>query len=207
MATGFSKDRSNIYFWFDSEYTTLELDKACLLQVALVITDSELKRLTTDPGLSMYVRLPPGHEPAAWVKENQADVLKGSAAQGLPVLEVDRRLAQYVDNAIGPPGDSERFRPILAGNSIHSDWILVRRFLPEFVRRMNYRLLDVTGLKLQWDQYWKGDRFDKDTPEQIRRFFPEAQLDATSVRHDAFFDAQASIAELAYYRSRLEMRR
>ncbi len=31
----FSKDRSNVYLWFDSEYTTLELDKACLLQVAL----------------------------------------------------------------------------------------------------------------------------------------------------------------------------
>ncbi len=205
MANG-NKDRSDVYLWFDSEYTTLELDRACLLQVALVITDSKLERLTADPGLTMFVRLPPGHEVAPWVKDNQADVLRGSAAQGLPVTDVDRRLATYVDNAIGAPVEQERFRPILAGNSIHSDWILVRHWLPEFQRRMNYRLLDVTGFKLQWDHHWKGERFDKDTPDLIRRYYPKAELDPAVTRHDAFFDAQSSIAELAYYRSRLNIR-
>ena len=68
------------------------------------------------------------------------------------------------------------------------------------------RLLDVTGFKLQWDHYWKGERFEKDTPELIKRHYPQAQLDPTTTRHDAFFDAQSSIAELAFYRSRLGIR-
>jgi oligoribonuclease (3'-5' exoribonuclease) len=37
----------------------------------------------------------------------------------------------------------------------------------------------------------------------IRRYFPEAVLPDSFSRHDAYYDVQASIAELAFYRRHL----
>ena len=37
------------YLWFDSEFTSLDPDQGRLLQVALLVTDSALNRLTAIP--------------------------------------------------------------------------------------------------------------------------------------------------------------
>jgi oligoribonuclease (3'-5' exoribonuclease) len=105
-------------------------------------------------------------------------------------------------------------RPVLAGNSVHTDWWLARRFLPLFSSRLHYRHLDVTALKLEWQRLHPDVEsgascssieasclsFEKENPEIIRRYFPEAVLSGAGSRHDAYYDVQASIAELAFYR-------
>ena len=194
--------RAPTYLWFDTEYTTLDLDRAELLQVALVVTDEKLERLTDDPGINLYLRIDEETEVAPWVADNLAPLLERCRRSELGPGEVDRALADYVDAAIGPPAPEERKRPVLAGNSIHCDWILVRRHLPLFAARINYRLLDVTALKLEWDHWIQGSRFDKDSIESIRRWRPDLELDEAAARHDAYYDVLASLAELAYYRSR-----
>jgi oligoribonuclease (3'-5' exoribonuclease) len=45
--------------------------------------------------------------------------------------------------------------------------------------------------------------FDKRNPEIIRQYFPDAVLTVLGGRHDAYYDLQASIAELAFYRRHL----
>ena len=37
--------KSTAYVWFDAEFTSLELDQARLLQVAVIITDINLQRI------------------------------------------------------------------------------------------------------------------------------------------------------------------
>jgi oligoribonuclease (3'-5' exoribonuclease) len=88
----------------------------------------------------------------------------------------------------------------MAGNSLHADWWLARRFLPRFSGRLHYRHLDVTALKLQWLHLYPGTEFEKENREIIKRYFPEAALSESGSRHDAYYDVNASIAELAFYR-------
>jgi oligoribonuclease len=96
-------------------------------------------------------------------------------------------------------------RPVLAGNSVHNDWFLMRKFLPGFASRLHYRLLDVSTLKIQWMDAFGGEPFDKESIDQLNQYFPGGGIDATNA-HDALFDIKASIAELAYYRSSLELK-
>ena len=201
-----SDARSCVAMTLPPGYTTLELDKAELLQVALIVTDQHLEPVAEDGGLNLFVKLPPGHTPGPWVLENQPRIVEQSAEVGIPVTEVDRRLVNYVDDLLGSPNPEERYRPVLAGNSIHSDWTLVRRHLPGFARRINYRLLDVSSIKVAW-RYALSDEydFDKNAPEDLRRYFPAAKITERSTRHDAYYDAVASVAELSYYRSRLHV--
>lgn len=207
-ASRLKSDRSNIYLWFDTEFTTLDLERARPLQVALVITDTRLQRLlpATDD-VRLAIRLPSRASVSPWTQRHLKDLLalcRSPAA--VSVEEADRRLAAAVDRVAGRPRRAEGRRPILAGNSIHADWRIAQRWFPRFSARLNYRHLDVTALKLQWlarrDADGKDD-FEKTDAALVRRLFPEAVLGPADARHDAYYDVQASIAELAFYRRKL----
>ena len=194
-----------LYIWFDTEYSTLELEKACLLQVAALITDGALRRvLPQEQDIRLAIRLPEGKELDPWVERNLSNLVKTCrSSESVELSEADERLAAYVDSAAGPPAKREDQRPFLAGNSLHADWWLVHRFLPRFLGRLHYRHLDVTSIKIEWQRLHPGVEFEKENHELICQYFPEAVLPASGSRHDAYYDVQASIAELVFYRRHL----
>lgn len=193
------------YVWFDTEYSSLDMESAWLLQIAALITDTSLRRvLPPEHDLRLTIRLPEGKKLSPWVEQNLPKLVRACRSTGaVDIPEADDRLASYVDAVAGPPVIIEKKRPVLAGNSIHEDRILIRRFLPRFLDRLNYRHLDVTTLKLEWKRLQTDKAFDKGNPEMIRQYFPEAVLPASDNRHDAYYDVQASIAEFAFYRRHL----
>jgi oligoribonuclease (3'-5' exoribonuclease) len=73
------------------------------------------------------------------------------------------------------------------------------------VTRLNYRLLDVSSQKLEWKNFFHGEKFrKKGNPELIQEYYSgESRVEGD--KHDAYFDVQASIAELAFYRTHLRM--
>jgi oligoribonuclease len=191
-----------LYVWFDMEYSDLDLDAARLLQVAAIITDRSLKRvLPQADDVNLTIRLPDDALLSPWVEENLPDLVKACrSAEAVDVEEADRRLARFVDAVAGLPAEQENQRPVLAGNSVHEDWCLARRFLPRFAGRLHYRHLDVTALKLEWERLHPDEKFEKENPGTILQYFPEAVLPGSGRRHDAYYDVHASIAELAFYR-------
>ncbi len=191
--------------WFDTEYTGLELEDAYLLQVAALITDRSLKRvLPAEKDVQLAVHLPPEATVSTWVEENLPELVETCRSSlSVELQEVDRLLADYIDGVVGPPAERENQRPILAGNSVHADWRLAQKFLPRFINRLHYRHLDVTTLKIEWQNRYPDREFNKVDPQNIRHYFPEAHFWKAKTRHDAYYDIQASIAELAFYRQNL----
>jgi len=198
----------NYYLWFDTEFTTLDLDRAHLLQVALVVTDIRLRRVVPpERDLVLDVRLPEGATVSAWSKEHMAPLLQRSRGpHALPVSQVEQQLAAYVRESTGPVPDAIEDRPVLAGNSIHADWWLARKYLPRFAAQLHYRHLDVSSWKVEWEGFQGGETFDKTNVALIRRYFPEAGAALSNRPHDAYYDVIASIAELAYYRAHFRKR-
>ncbi len=198
--------KDKYYVWFDTEFSSLDLDSTVLLQVAALITDTSLRRvLSQKDDVRLPIRLEPATQLSPWVEENLRDLIAACRShRAVDINEADERLAEYIDRATGRSVMREDERPVLAGNSIHIDWWLVRRFLPRFLSRLHYRNLDVTALKLEWRQrHPRAREFDKENPKTLRTFFPEAVLSNSENRHDAYYDVQASIAELAFYRRHL----
>jgi oligoribonuclease (3'-5' exoribonuclease) len=190
------------YVWFDTEYSDLELDTAVLLQVAAMITDTSLRRvLPPECDVQLAIRVPDDTTISPWVEQNLPDLVSACRSPGaVDIAEADRCLAAYVDTVAGLPAVRENNRPVLAGNSLHADWWFIRRFLPCFLSHLHYRHLDVTAFKLEWERLHPDRMFEKENPENIQNNFPEAILGVSSSRHDAYYDVQASIAELAFYR-------
>jgi oligoribonuclease len=200
-----SDNEHRFYVWFDTEYSSLELETASLLQVAAIITDTTLRRiLTQERDLRLTIKFPDGEALSPWVEQNLPELVRACrSSEAIDIAEADFRLASYIDEVAGPPAEIEKKRPVLAGNSIHEDRVLIRRFLPRFLSRLNYRHLDVTTMKLEWKLLRSERAFDKGNPDMIRCYFPDAVLPASFSRHDAYYDVQASIAELAFYRRHL----
>lgn len=193
------------YVWFDAEFTSLDLDTARLLQVAVIITDSGLNRLhPEEQDLNLCIQLMEGEQVSPWVEENLSALVtqcRSGDAVGLP--EADQCIAAFIDRVCGAPSESISDRPVLAGNSVHNDWFLLRKYMPLFKSRLHYRLLDVSTLKIQWQDWVGREAFDKENVNLLNQYFPGGGIDAANA-HDALFDIKASIAELAFYRAGLQ---
>lgn len=206
--------RSIVYCWFDTEYTDLDYNKAELLQVALVVTDPGLKPIGTQPdgipkelltcdGFLAHLKPPPESRISRHVLENYQDLLKRCEKEGIERDDVDRYLTCYLRQFPESNSDKVRCRPVLAGNSVHADLFLAKRYLPNFASLLNYRLLDVSSQKLEWKHHYRGEKFKKKgNPKLIRKYYP-GQDPVEGDKHNAFYDVQASVAELAFYRSQL----
>jgi len=204
-ATSSTKTGDQYFIWFDTEYSSLKLEEAHLLQVAALITDRSLQRvITSESDVRIAIHLPPGVIVSPWIEENlPALITLCRSSQSVNLAQADQLLAHYVDQVVGPPAEQESKRPILAGNSVHADWWLAQKYLPEFSKRLHFRHLDVTTLKLEWQNRYPDRDFNKDNPDNIRRYFPTASFAANDAKHDAYYDVHASIAELAFYRQHL----
>lgn len=193
------------YVWFDAEFTSLDLDQARLLQVAVIITDSSLQRLgPPEADLNLCIQLAPNEAVSPWVAEHLPALVETcrTGSKNVSLAEADRQIAALLDQYAATPCAEMADRPVLAGNSVHNDWFLMRKFLPEFDRRLHYRLLDVSTLKIQWQDLRQQPSFDKEDVLLLNRYFPGGGID-TANAHDALFDIKASIAELAFYREKL----
>ena len=205
-----------LYCWFDTEYTTLEIDRARLLQVALIVTDDELRPLPAPPdgfpsellrpdGLSIFVTAPPREDISDHVLENYQPLLERCAKEGKSAGEVDDLLASYLDAYPETKHGDIRMRPVMAGNTIYPDYFLVRRFLPRFKERLNYRMFDVSTLKLEWQYHYRGAPFHKQDRADVLQQYYRGRGPIEGNKHDAYYDIQASMAELAYYRTKTAM--
>jgi len=197
--------RGTCLVWFDTEYTSLDLARARLAQVAMVVTDFAGRRVAP-PELDCVtpVRLGPRAPVSEFLARECPALVAACRAPGAPsAAAVDRLLAARLAAILGPPAARMADRPILAGNSIHHDWWLARRDLPNFLARLHYRHLDVSTLKILWLNAGRGPEFQKEDPALVQQYLPGWQLPAGTGRHDAFYDVCCSIAELNYYRRHL----
>lgn len=203
---GETNKKSPAYVWFDAEFTSLELDEARLLQVAVILTDTDLNRLhPPEADLNLCIQLEAGEAVSPWVAENLPGLVEQCrSSEAASIREADRQIAALLDRYCGTPCKEMAGRPVLAGNSVHNDWFLMRKFLPRSGSRLHYRLLDVSTLKIQWMDWVEQQPFDKENIDLLNQYFPSADIPAANA-HDALFDIKASIAELSFYRSQLRL--
>jgi oligoribonuclease len=129
-------------FWIDLEMTGLDESVDTILEVAVIVTDLELKPL------EQYHRVvfqPPEvlERMNDWCKRTHGESgLTAAVPGGLPLADVEKELLVLLNRHYGP---SERV--VLVGNSVGNDKRFVDRYMPELARRLHYRLIDVSSFK------------------------------------------------------------
>ncbi|MDX2375535.1 oligoribonuclease [Microbacterium sp. LRZ72] len=167
--------------WIDCEMTGLELAVDELVEIAVVVTDFELKIL--DPGFQIVIK------PDASALENMNDFvtemhrssgLLDEIPDGVSVAEAEFLALEYVQRFAPQEGKAP-----LAGNTIGTDRMFLAKYMPRLDRYLHYRNVDVSSIK-----------------ELARRWYPRSYIHAPAKHggHRALADIRESIRELAYYR-------
>ena len=172
-------DENNL-IWIDLEMTGLEPDTDVIIEMATIITDSNLNILAEGPVFAIHQ---PESALAAMDEWNTNQHGKSGLTQrvresDISVAEAEAATIEFLQQWV-PKGKSP-----ICGNSIGQDRRFLVRGMPELESYFHYRNLDVSTIK-----------------ELARRWRPDVLAGVKkSGAHLALDDIKDSIAELQHYR-------
>ena len=166
--------------WLDMEMSGLVPDSDRILELALLVTDSDLNHLSE--GKVLVVRQPDEVLSAmdSWNKSvhGKSGLIERVRVSNLNEVQAENEAITFLQGFVSA-GSSP-----LCGNSICQDRRFLARWMPRLEAFFHYRNLDVSTVK-----------------ELVRRWKPEAMKGLVKQgKHEALSDILESIEELQYYR-------
>ncbi|MEU3327394.1 MULTISPECIES: oligoribonuclease [Streptomyces] len=167
--------------WIDCEMTGLSLSDDALIEVAALVTDSELNVL--GDGVDIVIRPPASALEAMPEVVREMHTTSGLLAEldaGTTLADAEARVLAYIREWVPEAGKAP-----LCGNSVSTDRGFLARDMPALEGHLHYRIVDVSSVK-----------------ELARRWYPRAYYNSPDKNgnHRALADIRESIAELRYYR-------
>jgi len=169
--------------WIDLEMTGLDTDRDSILEIATIVTDSDLNVLAEGPELAIAHPLAALEAMDEWNRHQhgKSGLWRRVLEEGVPMAEAEARTLAFLAQWL-PPGASP-----MCGNSICQDRRFLHRLMPALEKHFHYRNLDVSTLK-----------------ELARRWAPQVLAGVgKEAAHTAMSDVRDSIAELRHYRAHL----
>lgn len=166
--------------WLDMEMTGLNPDTDRIIEIAMIITDSDLNILAQSEVLVI-------HQPDSIINHmdkwntsthTRTGLIDKVRVSTLTEAEAEEKLLAFISEWV-----PEKASP-MCGNSIHQDRRFMVRYMPKLEAYFHYRNLDVSTLK-----------------ELAKRWNPPvAKGISKKGAHQALDDIKESIEEMAYYR-------
>lgn len=170
----------NNLIWVDLEMTGLEPKQHRIIEIASIVTDSELNILAEGPTIAVYQTDSVLAGMDDWCTNTHTNsglverVKNSNIDEAEAVKQTIDFLAKWVPKGISP----------ICGNSIGQDRRFLNEYMPELEDYFHYRNLDVSTVK-----------------ELARRWKPEVLAGVKKTgTHLALDDIRESIAELQFYR-------
>ena len=167
--------------WIDCEMTGLDLAVDELVEIAIVVTDFDLRPL--HPGFQVVIK--PDASAMANMSEfvtkmHEKSGLINEIPPGVSLADAEFQSLEYIPRFVPLEGKAP-----LAGNTIGTDRMFLAKYMPRVDHWLHYRNVDVSSIK-----------------ELSRRWYPRAYIHAPAKDggHRALADILESIRELAYYR-------
>jgi len=172
--------------WMDLEMTGLNPETDTIIEMATLITDSQLHIIAEGPNLVIHQ---PEHVMAAmneWCKKyhGESGLTERVAQSRTSLQEAEQLTLDFIRKHVG-----ERQSP-LCGNSIHQDRRFLVKHMPRLEAWLHYRNVDVSTVK-----------------ELAKRWYPELPAWKKRGAHLALDDIMESIDELRHYRAQIFCKR
>jgi oligoribonuclease len=168
--------------WADCEMTGLDLRRDALIEIAVLVTDSELNVL--DDGIDLVIAAPDElldtMLPVVRDMHTASGLTEAVRASTVTIADAEQLVLDYLRTLV----PEARTVP-LCGNSIATDRAFLARDMPELDGFLHYRMVDVSSIK-----------------ELTRRWYPRVYFSQPQkgLAHRALADIKESIRELRYYR-------
>jgi oligoribonuclease len=180
MAQQGNNDSESRLIWIDLEMTGLDTDRDSILEIATVVTDSQLNILAYGPELAIAHSLSALESMDEWNRNQhgKSGLWRRVIEDGVSMGEAQMRTIAFLQEWVAPG------RSPMCGNSICQDRRFLHRLMPSLEEQFHYRNLDVSTIK-----------------ELARRWAPDVLAGVRKESaHTALSDVLDSIAELRHYR-------
>ena len=166
--------------WIDLEMTGLDPDTDVIIEMATIVTDSQLNVLAEGPTLVVHQsdEVLANMNPWCVEQHGKSGLTQRVRDSRMSEAEAEAQTIAFLEQWV-PAGASP-----MCGNSIGQDRRFLVRYMPKLEAFFHYRNLDVSTLK-----------------ELARRWRPELHAQFKKhQKHTALADVEESIDELLYYR-------
>ena len=173
--------------WIDCEMTGLDPATDGLLEIATIITNYDLDIIARGPELAIRQSERKLEAMDKWNQRThrKSGLLDRVREEGVSVAEAERQTLNFVRRYC-----YVRTAP-LCGNSIGQDKRFLAKYMPQLHDFLHYKIVDVSSIKVLASEWYRGKY--KSPPKQEQ--------------HRALADIEESIAELAYYREHVFVKR
>ena len=175
------KQKKTNLVWVDLEMTGLDPKKCTILEIGVIITDSELNVIAEGPFIAIHQseKILKGME--AWSKHHhKKSGLTGSCrASKISLKKAEQQVLDFVKTHC-----SLRTAP-LCGNTIWQDRRFLVKYMPKLESYLHYRVIDVSSIKELFER-WYGYKMPREKNQT----------------HRVAEDIRESIEELKYYREK-----
>lgn len=174
--------KSNL-IWLDLEMTGLEIETCHIIEIAVIITNSDLNILTESPSIEIY-------QDDAILKTMNSWCIKTHSKSGLiervkeskvSVSEAESFIIDFIKPYV------KKGQSPLCGNSVWQDRKFLTKYMPTLEDYFHYRLFDVSSFKIA-ASFWR--------PELLQQFNKQSA-------HLALDDIKESINEMKFYQAHL----
>ena len=173
------QSRNNL-IWIDLEMTGLDPKKEKIIEIATLVTDSDLNVLAEGPNLIISQSKDILDAMDEW-NQNQhgssgliEEVVKSDITEQIAEIETLDFISKYVGENVSP----------MCGNTVSHDRRFLSKFMPRLEAYFNYRHIDVSSFK-----------------EVAVRWMNEAQVYEKKGSHRALGDIKESVEELRFYKN------
>ena len=168
--------------WIDLEMTGLDPDENTIIEIATIVTESDLSIVAEAPSFAIDVAKEELAKMDNWNVKHHTEngLLDRIQSDGVSMENAERHTLEFLKEHCSP-GQSP-----LCGNTIGQDRRFLRRYMPELHDFFHYRSVDVTSIKIL-----------------ARSWYPEVGKWRKNSGHRALDDIRGSIEELSYYRDKL----
>ena len=170
----------NNLIWIDLEMTGLNTDVDQVIEIATIITDSDLNILEEGPAIAIHQTnaLLDGMDNCNTQQLVKSGLTERVRQSRTDEVEAEQRTLEFIQKYVA------RNKSPMCGNSICQDRRFLHRCMPELEKYFHYRNLDVSSIK-----------------ELAKRWAPAmAEGYVKTPAHLALEDVRDSIRELRYYR-------
>ena len=171
---------ANNLIWIDLEMTGLEPETDVIIEMATIVTDSDLNILAEGPVIAVHQsdELLAGMDEWNTRTHGESGLTQRVRDSKISTAEAEAQTIAFLEQWV-PKGKSP-----ICGNSIGQDRRFLCRYMPTLEAFFHYRNLDVSTLKILAERW----------APQIKEGFQKKGT------HQALDDIRESIAELQYYR-------
>ena len=168
--------------WIDLEMTGLNIERESIIEIATIVTDSELNILAQGPNLAIRVdeKLIEGMDEWNTTHHFGSGLVERIRNEGVSLDIAEKETLDFLEKWVEP-----NTAP-LCGNSVWNDRRFLEKEMPKVAEFLHYRMIDVSTIK-----------------ELARRWYPEVGKYDKKASHLALDDILESIEELTFFRDKV----